>query len=312
MAVFTPGRRCQSTDSQAVVYRLAQPQPNPGGHEAIRLPDRAVRQGLSNYHKRVDLIESRGDRRVVITITVESHRPLYEGNLAALNRLAELGVEAPSIISLSRADRELTVTYAGPPTRRTSFAMRGAIRYLAILNNRGPRVLRASVPRYVWRTAQILSAADDPLRKDYESLISMLSSPGLWFEYGPGFEDPAPTNFTHRGPHVCMVDFDHYSEDVNLHYEIGFLLAGCVTDAGHHVMSFPDLAQVTDHWLGLRLFHLTPDDRFQLLLGYLSLLSTLVWDAHQRGGAALERFRLYRPDIRLVLSELLHYFRTCS
>jgi hypothetical protein len=276
------------------------------------LPDRAVRQGLSDYHKRVDLIESRGDRRVVITITVESYLPLYEANLAALKRVAELGVEAPSIISSSRADRELTVTYAGPPAPRTSFAMRLAIRYLATLNNRGPRVLFASVPRYVWRTAQILSGADDPLRKDYEGLISMLSSCGLRFEYGPGFEDPAPTNFTHRGPHVCMVDFDHYSEDVNLHYEIGFLLAGCVTDVGHHVMSLPDLAQVADHWLGLRLFNLARDARFQLLLGYLSLLSTLVWDANNRGGAAVERLRLYRPDIRLVLSELLHYFSSSS
>jgi hypothetical protein len=105
-----------------------------------------------------------------------------------------------------------------------------------------------------------------------------------------------------------MVDFDHYSEDINLHYEIGFLLAGCVTDAGHHVMSLRDLAQVADRWTGLSLWRLPPDARFQLLLGYLSLLSTLVFDAHERGGSSLERLRLYRPDIRLVLSGLIDYF----
>jgi hypothetical protein len=69
---------------------------------------------------------------------------------------------------------------------------------------------------------------------------------------------------------------------------------------------------VADHWLGLRLFNLARDARFQLLLGYLSLLSTLVWDAHNGGGAAVERLRLYRPDIRLVLSELLDYFKSSS
>ena len=162
--------------------------------------------------------------------------------------------------------------YLSRDLHRASFGIEAVFKYLNDLNSISRIKKIFSIPSIV-RTGLELSKE---LGSDFEflpkcrKLLPEMERSGIEFDYGYGIEDPHIWNFriieNSGAPHAFTTDFDFFCEDINWHWELGYLYA----TLRWLRKTEPDIADRAKERLVVLTQGKKPEDDFMFWLGVLS------------------------------------------
>lgn len=276
-----------------------------------RLQDRGIFKNISNYRKRVfrvyyDIQKS----TILIKFIGSKYKELFEKNVNGLICANNIGVNCPTILNINRKTLTIMVSDVGDnildlDTNKLSYFLNLAIKELYKFNKGGEITRELMIPRYL--EAASLIEIDDITKKfpKFFEALKSLNNKKMYSGYGFGIEDPSPSNFCYSNGSVYLIDYDHFSENVNIFYEIGFLLADLLVRLDRHFLSVKELGAYVNDFIGSE-YEAIPDkiNKIQFFLGIVSNFATLLIDAKDDFEKYGEKVLDWENEITLISIEL--------
>ena len=208
------------------------------------LNHRGRRLGLPNYRKSVSEVAVHGRRGVLVRfIADEANRPLYENNITACLKLAELGLPGPRLLHRDDERMEFITTHLGKQLDIfiaeaadrfvAERAVAQAVAYIAKVNRATSAEVEFVRPEYVERVVSALETCPGPQRDGFWSRLPRLREltgyldarwTGHRLREGLGMADLHVSNLAVGSDgQIAMFDFDHFREYYNVNYLLAYV-----------------------------------------------------------------------------------------
>jgi hypothetical protein len=189
----------------------------------IRLADRHKRRGLNGHRKAVYLVVDVLGQKSILLHFSDKYRIIFDNYLLAKEVILKGATDSEWVVD--KTNLFILMPYLGevlPLNKNQSLVQ--IIRFLKKIYE-SHNIASFEVPRYLTDLLRLNSEKQKFSFIQLERLLRQVGEGDIKYSSGFGVLDPSFRNFTHLEDRVYLVDLDNFSKDINLDYEIGFLLA---------------------------------------------------------------------------------------
>lgn len=190
---------------------------------ARRLADRSKRQGLTMHRKSVYLITSPPNKKLVFIHFSRQYETIFRNYLAAQVKLNHLVMGDQW--QIDRSNLFILIPYLGRGFGSPDpSSLQKVIRKLGQIN-KPSRLGIFNPPRYMADLVELNKPLSRLTLTNLERLTKEMMRLKTVVSLGAGILDPAFSNFTELNGQIYLVDLDNFGSEINLDYEVGFLMA---------------------------------------------------------------------------------------